>query len=136
MEYIQRRVRSDVVIVHDGTTPINSQQVRKLWRQRLDESKPRGKTTTFAAPLPYDAIELTNLQTAHAAVERAHRQVVGFQLLVDPSTSLVPERKSSVNTEMPRMDAPHAQKPAGVGRIPVLPRPKFLSALAEFALGE
>ena len=38
IDYVQRRVRSDAVIVHDGVTPINSQQVRSLWRQWLDES--------------------------------------------------------------------------------------------------
>ena len=32
IEYIRRRVRSEAIIVHDGVTPIDPQQVRSLWR--------------------------------------------------------------------------------------------------------
>ena len=36
---VQRRVSTDVVIVHDGVTPINSVEVRRLWQQSAAETK-------------------------------------------------------------------------------------------------
>ena len=41
-----------------------------------------------------------------------------------------------VTSDSPRTDGAHVTKQAGVGQIPRMPRPKFLSALAQFALGE
>jgi hypothetical protein len=35
-----------------------------------------------------------------------------------------------------RRDGPYKLAGAGIGQIPPTPRPKFLSAVAEFALGE
>ena len=48
IEYVQRRVRTDAVIVHDGVTPINSQQVRKLWHRWIDESSQNGRSSAPA----------------------------------------------------------------------------------------
>jgi hypothetical protein len=135
LEYVQRRVRSDAVIVHDGVTPVNSQEVRKLWRQWLDESKPRDRKARTPVIASRDTVDLASLQTIHATLERAHRQVLGFQL-VNVSQFDAPAMETASKSEAPRTDASHAHKRAGVGRIPSLPRPKFLSALAEFALGE
>ena len=33
IDYAQRRVRSDAVIVHDGVTPIDAGEIRSLWRR-------------------------------------------------------------------------------------------------------
>ena len=66
----------------------------------------------------------------------AHRQVIGFQLISAPQTNAAVAADTAAMCELPRTDASHASQRAGVGRIPSLPRPKFLSALAEFALGE
>jgi glycosyltransferase involved in cell wall biosynthesis len=136
LEYVQRRVRSDAVIVHDGITPVNSQEVRKLWRQWLDESKSRDRNARASATPSRDAVDLADLQSIHASLERAHRQVIGFQLLDVSQFDAEPAIETASKSERPRTDATHAQMRPGVGRIPALPRPKFLSALAEFALGE
>ena len=37
---VRRRVDSDVVIVHDGVTPIDAVQVRRLWRQSDAQASP------------------------------------------------------------------------------------------------
>ena len=37
---VRRRVDSDVVIVHDGVTPIDAVQVRRLWRQSVSSETP------------------------------------------------------------------------------------------------
>jgi glycosyltransferase involved in cell wall biosynthesis len=136
IEYAQRRVRSDAIIVHDGVTPINSQQVRRLWRQWLDKSHSLGSTPSTAAKPANDAIDIANLQTLHASMEHVHRPVAGFQLMSDLQTGASPNSAPVYTTEGACNHASHVRKQAGVGQIPSLPRPKFLAALAEFALGE
>lgn len=129
LEYVRRRVRSDAVIVHDGVTPINSQQVRTLWRQWLEERQsPDGKRIA--------AIDLSDLQAIHASLARVHRQAIGFQLVSAPQGDGAMTADAPPAGQLPRTDSSHTRTRTGVGRIPSPPRPKFLTALAEFALGE
>jgi len=136
IEYAQRRVRSDAVILHDGVTPINSQQVRSLWRQWLDQSTDREGKTTATADLTQNTCDFGNLPAIQAAMERAHRQVIGFQLLSMPQADSADAVDTFSMSELSRINSSHFPHERGVGRVPPLPRPKFLSALAEFALGE
>jgi hypothetical protein len=135
LEYVQRRVRSDAVIVHDGSTPINPQQVRKLWRRWLDESTaPEGNTPSAIAA--HEPIDAASLRSIHASLENVHRQVIGFHLVSAPHASGGHAAELAAKSEIPRSDPSHTPQRAGVGGIPSLPRPKFLAALADFALGE
>ncbi len=68
-------------------------------------------------------------------MERAHRQVIGFQLLSMPQTDDADAVDAFAMSELSRVNS-HFPHERSVGRVPPLPRPKFLSALAEFALGE
>jgi cellulose synthase/poly-beta-1,6-N-acetylglucosamine synthase-like glycosyltransferase len=137
IEYIQKRVRTDAVIVHDGVTPISSQQVRSLWRRWLNESTSLDDAAYTASTVSQDAIDIAKLSSIHASVEQVHRQVIGFQLLMPTQAANVAMNADNAAThDRPRTDASHMQKRAGLGRIPTLPRPKFFSALAEFAFGE
>ena len=47
IDYVQRRIRSDAVIVHDGISPIDAGEIRTLWRrwarQTADEQDRRGQ---------------------------------------------------------------------------------------------
>jgi cellulose synthase/poly-beta-1,6-N-acetylglucosamine synthase-like glycosyltransferase len=136
LEYVQKRVRTDAVIVHDGVTPINSQHVRCLWRRWLDESTSQDSQKSTATIFSQNAIDRAHLSSIHASMEQVHRHVIGFQLISTPQPGAATGADTAAICERPRADASHTQKRAGVGRIPSLPRPKFLSALAEFALGE
>jgi hypothetical protein len=74
-------------------------------------------------------------------MERAHGRLLGFHLIVPQPDDANGSISEVVNDELmatgqPRTDGAHLSKQAGLGRIPRLPRPKFLSAIAEFALGE
>jgi hypothetical protein len=136
LEYVQRRVRSDAVIVHDGVTPINSREVRDLWREWLDKFAAGDSRACKPASMLRDTIDVSTLQLVHASMERVHRQAIGFQLLSASPTMEAQALNADSKAELPRSDASHVRKCAGVGRIPSPPRPKFFSALAEFALGE
>jgi hypothetical protein len=123
---VRRSVISDVVIVHDGVTPIDSVQVRRLWRQiQIDPHSTTG--------VKRDISELANVRGTHAAMAKAHERVMGFHLLE-------PLRQENDATTSPSVPPPTAKRRAagrsGVGHIPPLPRPNFLSVLAEFTLGE
>jgi glycosyltransferase involved in cell wall biosynthesis len=134
IDYAQRRIRSDAVILHDGVSPINSQQVRNLWRRWLDGSSTRndqGQSPMRVEP----AGDFANVVGTHRGMERAHQRLCGFQLLpamqIDDSGFDFPVRRRERHAD-PSREA----RQSGVGRIPALPRPKFLTSLAEFALGE
>jgi hypothetical protein len=136
MEYIQRRVRSDAVMIHDGVTPIDSRQVRNLWQRWTRQSMSSDCALAASGHQPGDICDFANLPAIHAAMERAHGQVIGFQLVTVSPTDAASNDTSHESSGALRDDAQHFPHRVGVGQIPRLPRPKFLTALAEFALGE
>jgi glycosyltransferase involved in cell wall biosynthesis len=136
IEYAQRRIRSEAIIVHDGVTPIDPNQVRNLWRRYVRESAARDSSTATTATMQSAICDFANLPAIHAAMEQAHHRVVGFQWLTPQSDDSC-KRFQEARVACDKMTgAPHFQQTSGMGRIPALPRPKFLSALADFAFGE
>jgi cellulose synthase/poly-beta-1,6-N-acetylglucosamine synthase-like glycosyltransferase len=128
---VQRQVTSDVVIVHDGVTPIDTVQVRRLWHQT--------NSTTAAGNSKKAAIEdLALVRATHDAMARVHGRVLGFHLL-EPMRSAESTLASPNSAASKKVHSPSKPRPTdrtGVGQIPPLPKPNFLSAMAEFALGE
>jgi glycosyltransferase involved in cell wall biosynthesis len=121
----QRRVTSDVVIVHDGVTPIDPVEVRRLWQQSFAAGATAGEPNCSVR-------ELALVRATHDAMADAHGRVIGFHLLE-------PLRETASEIASPIVHSPSKPRPtdrSGVGQIPPLPRPNFLSAMAEFALGE
>jgi Glycosyl transferase family 2 len=138
IESIERRVHSDVVIVHDGTSEIDPQQVRRLWRRSAASAGiSMSRSTSFDATSRWDQGELAELPAIHAAMASAHQRLLGFQLLrSERGEDARPMVATTEPTGQARAKYEPSLRAADVGRIPPLPRPKFLSALAEFALGE
>jgi hypothetical protein len=138
IDAVRRHVRSDVVIVHDGVTPIDTNHVRTLWRRHLlEQPATRHKLAGAAAPTTASLNDLGDLRSLHESLASAHQRVLGFQWITplrhdDAHTT---DEPGSVPTGA-GADKRLSAEPPGVGRIPPLPRPNFLSALAEFALGE
>ncbi len=136
IDRLRRRIRSDVVIVHDGVSPIDPNQVRTLWRQHIHRQiAALGRPTISSTP---DAGVLAGVATTHDALAQAHGRLLGFQLVTQPRSDAEIEFPEVDFTPLPapRTDAAHFGGHKGVGQIPPLPRPKFLAAIAEFALGE
>jgi hypothetical protein len=134
IDYVQRRIRSDAVIMHDGASPIDASEMRSLWRNWVHETSPANDRPAAAA-IQGAMRDLAKLPSIHAAMERAHRRIMGFQFItpIDEAESATDALASTPQTT--RSDAAAADW-RGVGKIPRLPRPKFLSALANFAMGE
>jgi hypothetical protein len=138
INFVRRHVRTDAVILHDGVTPIDLNQMRNVWRRWIARFELDDDGGAQASKLrPHDVCDFANLPAIHAALERAHGQLLGFHVIVPQSDSAELEVDDLVvASNAPRADDAHLSKQAGVGQIPQLPRPKFLSAIAEFALGE
>jgi hypothetical protein len=138
IEYVQRRVRSDAVMVHDGVTPVNPQQMRSVWQNWIAHSG--GSTNMPGAGLqpPVTIDEFANLSDLHREMKEAHRRVLGCQLVTrEQPASAGPDSVAAASDALNRPTSPRRPNPgAGIGAIPPMPRPKFLSALAFFALGE
>lgn len=136
LDYVHKHVRSDAIVFHDGVTPIDLNQLRVVWRRWIAQSSREiGRPTSAADSL--DLSDFDDLSAIHAAMEQSHRSVLGFNLIApaDHATALDTESHETAN-DSPRTDAAHVSTRHGVGQIPRLPRPRFLSALTEFALGE
>jgi hypothetical protein len=137
IEYVRRNVRSDAVIFHDGVTPIDYNQMRNVWRRWIAGFGFDNKQQAASESHPHDVCDFANLPAIHAAMERAHGQLLGFHLIVPQLDEASAQSDDyMVTRDSPRTDGAHVSKQAGVGQIPRMPRPKFLSALAQFALGE
>jgi tetraacyldisaccharide-1-P 4'-kinase len=143
LQYVQRRVRSDAVMVHDGVTPIDQREIRMLWRQWIVSAAHESASATDGARQgAIDFAAIADMRSIHESMERAHARITGFQMLSLPEhgkTFIDSLPELHVLPEPARTDAPHASRRSDrdvLGQIPRLPRPKFLSALAAFALGE
>jgi len=138
IDYAQRSVRSDAIIVHDGVTPIDAGEIRSLWRRWISQS-PADMSGTKPATLKEQIADLANLPAIHQAMERAHGRIMGFQMIAPQQTDEAFDAAFE-SFEQPgatmRNDAPSKARANSLGVIPPLPRPKFLTALTNFALGE
>jgi Glycosyl transferase family 2 len=128
IDYVQRQIRSDAVIMHDGVTPIDAGQIRSLWRHWAAR-------TADSAPAEGSLSDLANLPAIHSAMERVHGRLMGFQMIQPMGTPPAASYDVPLVTTL-RDDAPRTTPSKGLGRIPAMPRPKFLQALANFARGE
>lgn len=135
---VQRRVSTDVVIVHDGVTPINSVEVRRLWHQSAAEAQPhKGGRTAGSSPYKPSVRDLAGIRATHTAMALAHERVLGFHLLQPMrEEDIAAASLASAPLAGPAGKKSQPMDRSNVGQIPLLPRPNFLSAVADFALGE
>jgi glycosyltransferase involved in cell wall biosynthesis len=112
----KRRAAGRVVIVHDGASPINADELRTLYL---------GKDSKVSMQ------DLLRPARTHAAMVAAHDRLRGFQV-VEPDA---PMYESSPRNHRAVTSTP-APAHKGVGQVPVLPTPNFLGVMGDFALGE
>jgi glycosyltransferase involved in cell wall biosynthesis len=137
IDYAQRRVRSDAVIVHDGVTPIDSGEIKSLWQRWSSQTATGNGDASQATGAQSMLSDLANLPAIHAAMERAHGRLLGFQMVEPlPFEEAFAEWEAPAANNTLRNDVPRAARPGSIGEIPAMPRPKFLRAIANFALGE
>jgi hypothetical protein len=137
IDYAQRRVRSDAVIVHDGVTPIDAGEIRTLWRNWAARTPNAKGENGEPATMQGQMCDLANLPAIHAAMERVHGRLTGFQMVAPlPMDEAIEDLGAAASTATLRSDSPRNGRKNGVGVIPILPGPKFLTAIANFALGE
>lgn len=123
LEALRAKVAGDFVLVHDGASRIDAHQVRQLWMAEQSRSASFA-TATKNEPVTID--DLRFVSAMHGSMAAAHARLAGFQrLLVSPV--------EASDRQLTRRDR---QRRKGVGVIPPLPRPNFMGALANFALGE
>lgn len=114
---VKRRASGRVVIVHDGVSTINANELRTLYLGADDE---------------VSVEDLRRPAIAHKAMVAAHSRLRGFQV-IDPSE--VESSQPAAPQPARARRAANAPQP-GVGQIPPLPKPNFLGAMGDFARGE
>lgn len=111
----KRHASGRVVIVHDGVSTINAEDLRALYLGAEEE---------------VSVSDLRRPSQTHAAMVAAHDRLRGFQVIeAEPSQY---EEPAATRTHKPAT----TDKPKGVGQIPPLPKPNFMGAVGDFALGE
>ncbi|MEM6329732.1 MAG: glycosyltransferase [Planctomycetota bacterium] len=126
----RRRVASDVVMVHDGVSRVDAEQLRALWDRRID---PAGPTDVTAA-------DLLRPKQNQAAMAAAHSRLMSFQLFNSEADSAAAAgREAAHGLGQPAAKAAGPRRranPAAAGAVPPLPAPNFLGAVGDFAWGE
>ena len=124
---VRRRVKSDVVMVHDGVSTTNAEQLRALWNRRVDSGQ----------PADVSAADLLRPAQNQAAMAAAHQRLMSYQILTADGEEQPAEEPT------PSAPQPHGRTPSqrdvnseSVGGIPTLPRPNIMGAMSDFALGE
>ncbi|TWT47272.1 glycosyltransferase [Botrimarina hoheduenensis] len=125
---VRSSILADVVIVHDGGSRVNVEQMRLVWTQQQllqacrDGQDPR-RGVSFA--------DLRRPGRTQPALEAAHRRLMGFQRADDAAVEALDA------DELRRRDEAGQPKPRrGVGGIPSLPGQNVFGVLSNFALGE
>lgn len=119
---VRTLIKSDVVVVHDGASKVDVEEIRSLWFD------PHHRTPNLKGSGMNSDVSLDDLRIAaagHAAMAAAHSRLLGFQLMTTAT--------ATQGQDLTRREATRQQN---VGTIPPLPRPNFLGSLANFALGE
>ena len=134
LRQVRSAVESDVVIVHDGASRVNPQQLRLIWRQQQVLGAVRAAVTRK------DGVSFADLRRpsiTQPAMEAAHRRLMGFQP-ADGAGAAAVDPSIGPDDESLRRDGASKPAPAarGVGAIPRLPRSGVLGSLTDFALGE
>jgi glycosyltransferase involved in cell wall biosynthesis len=123
IEALRAKVAGDFVLVHDGASRIDALQIRQLW---FAEQSRAASFSPAKTKEPVTIDDLRFVSAMHGSMAAAHARLAGFQrLLVTPT--------ESADRQLTRRDR---ERRKGVGVIPPLPRPNFMGALANFALGE
>lgn len=126
----QRRFRSEVVIVHDGVSRLDSGQIRRLWRERVAREAGSDQTTMSLG-------ELIMIRHDQTAMADAHGRLIGGQNQSAHFPTPLPSPPDRAPTKPTKPPAPRDdENRRDLGRIPTLPRPSLLSALLTFAKAE
>lgn len=133
---IRAKISSDVVIVHDGSSRVNPDQLRLIWRQQqvlgaVRDASRGAEGVSFA--------DLRRPSMTQQAMEVAHRRLWGFQRFAG-SVEKTEAEAPAADLGNDNLRADDASKPApakrGVGIIPKLPRAKVFGSITDFARGE
>ncbi|MEM1305350.1 MAG: glycosyltransferase, partial [Planctomycetota bacterium] len=103
----RRRAAGELVIVHDGVTRINAEELGAVWRAHLAGDD--------KAAVTIDDLRLP--ARTQAAMDAVHSRVAGFRLMPGKDGSTDADASPAANRQA-----------AGIGSIPMLPRPNFLGA--------
>lgn len=131
---VRANIASDVVIVHDGSSRVNADQLRLIWRQQQVLGAVRDAQE---GPGGVSFADLRRPSMTQPAMEVAHRRLWGFQRMFGSKTEAAPAATPEAE-ENRRTDNASQPTPAkkGMGAVPNLPTPSVLGSITDFALGE
>lgn len=132
---VRANIASDVVIVHDGSSRVNADQLRLIWRQQQVLGAVRDAQE---GPGGVSFADLRRPSMTQPAMEVAHRRLWGFQRMFAPTPepAETDEQHADSNRRTDGASQPAPANNRGMGGVPNLPTPGVLGSIADFALGE
>ncbi len=113
LDLVRRRLSVEMVIVHDGVSPVDASQLKSLL-----QTSSRRKMNLHAAEIPgvarsgsVGSRRLTSLRPLHNAMERAHRSALGFAW-TQLEKPLIPRRRTTSYHSLP------ISIPSAAGNLP------------------
>lgn len=131
---LRGRVKSDVVIVHDGAALLDAEQVRRLWVEKIGQQF-RLDTRPGGGPNETCAAELRAPSRVHPAMAAAHRRLGPQELLPEEASAVIGAAFPSATLACSSVPTSRCGQ-SGIGNIPLLPASSFLTSVTDFALGE
>lgn len=133
LQRVQKTVKSDVVMIHDGVSAMNADQLRLLWNRRVDSAR----ATVPGQPGDVSMADLLRPSQNQAAMAAAHQRLSSFQMLpAGSSEATAGEADAPTSPPAPKMTQQRQPSGRGMGAVPPLPQTGVLGAMSDFALGE
>jgi len=94
MELVGRRLAVDMVVVHDGTTPVDSSQLKVLLQVdlQLDASSRQNVVRETVVASSVGSRRFASVSALQQSMEQAHRRVTGFRWM-QLEKPMVPRRR-------------------------------------------
>lgn len=132
---LRGRVKSEVVIVQDGTSVLDAAQVRRLWAERF-KTQLRLDTPENPGQAENCLEDLRSPSQIHSAMEAAHRRLLSRQESLPGGNTLSMAGSLKQPSLTPKAAARARTKESDVGRIPQLPSASLFNSVSEFARSE
>ena len=131
---LRGRVTSDVVIVHDSASMLDTERVRRLWAEKTGQQfRVDGRPGDVASET--SAADLRAPSRIHSAMAAAHRRLGPLELLPEEESTVLKSLATTSSELLQSLPAARYRQHR-IGAIPALPAGDLLTSVTEFALGE
>lgn len=106
-DFLRPRIEADMIILHDGVSPIDVRELRDLVVQEVERADPEA-TRSISARSTMDRAgsrRFGTVRSLHERMERVHRRIAGFAWLKLDEQAVIPRRRQVIEQATPQRNA-------------------------------